>query len=97
MSRRYVLVRIFSTAPVTEEQFAKATTASILTYFGEIGLSRISPKLIRFDSRRSSAVLAVAKDYIVEMQTALALIGQIGETDASILPLKMSGTIKGVS
>ena len=82
---------------MTEEQFAKATTASILTYFGEIGLSRIAPKLIRFDSRRSSAVLGFAKDYVVEMQAALALIGQIGETDASILPLRMSGTIKGVS
>ncbi len=67
---------------VTEEQFAQALTVSIVKYFGEVGLSRIAPKLIRFDSRKSSVVLAFAKDHVVEMQAALAFIRQVGESEA---------------
>ena len=96
MSRRYVQVKIYSPVTVTEEQFAQALTASIVKYFGEVGLSRIAPKLIRFDSRKSSVVLAFAKDHVVEMQAALAFIRHVGESEALALPLKTSGTIKGL-
>ena len=71
--------------------------ASIVKYFGEVGLSRIAPKLIRFDSRRSIIVVAFTKDRVVEMHAALAFIRQIGESEALMLPLKTSGTIKGLS
>jgi RNase P/RNase MRP subunit POP5 len=96
MSRRYVLIKICSPATVTEEQFAQALTASVVKYFGEVGLSRMAPKLIRFDSRRSSVVVAFAKDRMVEMQAAVAFIRQVGESEALVLPLKTSGTIKGL-
>jgi RNase P/RNase MRP subunit POP5 len=91
-----VQIKIWSLVTVTEEQFAQALTASIVKYFGEVGLSRIAPKLIRFDSRRSSVVVAFAKDHMVEMQAALAFIRQVGESEALVLPLKTSGTIKGL-
>ncbi len=96
MSRRYLLIKVCSTAAVTGEQFTQALTASILKYFGEVGLSRINPKLIRFDSDESKAIVAYAKDYASEMQAALALICQIGDSEVSTLPLKASGTIKGL-
>ncbi|MGD0422708.1 MAG: Rpp14/Pop5 family protein [Candidatus Bathyarchaeia archaeon] len=96
MSRRYVRIKICSPTTVTEEQFAQALTVSIVKYFGEVGLSRIAPKLIRFDSRKSSVVLAFAKDHVVEMQTALAFIRQVGESEALVLPMRTSGTIKGL-
>ena len=96
MSRRYLLIKVCSTVSVTEEQFTKALTASILKYFGEVGLSRIDPKLIRFDSDKSKAIVAYAKNHASEMQVALALICQIGDSEASTLPLKASGTIKGL-
>jgi RNase P/RNase MRP subunit POP5 len=94
MSRRYLLIKVCSTAAVTGEQFTQALTASILKYFGEVGLSRINPKLIRFDE--SKAIVAYAKDHAGEMQAALALICQIGDSEVSTLPLKASGTIKGL-
>jgi len=96
MSRRYLLVKVCSTVSVTEEQFAQALSASILKYFGEVGLSRIDPKLIRFDSHGSKAVLAYAKNHVDEIQVALALIAHIGDSEASTLPLRVSGTIKGL-
>ena len=96
MSRRYLLIKVCSTAAVTGEHFTQALTASILKYFGEVGLSRINPKLIRFDSDESKAIVAYAKDHAGEMQAALALICQIGDSEVSTLPLKASGTIKGL-
>ena len=96
MSRRYMRIKICSPGTITKEQFAQALTASIVKYFGEVGLSRIAPKLIRFDSRRSSVVVAFAKEHVVEIQAALAFIRQIGESEALVLPLKTSGTIKGL-
>ena len=97
MTRRYLLIKICSPASVTEEQFSQAMAASIMRYFGEVGLSRIAPKLIRFNSHESSAVVACAKDHANEMQAALAFIRQVGESEALMLPLKTSGTIKGLS
>lgn len=96
MSRRYVQIKICSTVTVTDEQFAQALTASIVKYFGEVGLSRIAPRLIGFDLRRSTVVVAFAKDHVVEMQAALAFIRQVGDSEALMLPLKTSGTIKGL-
>ena len=96
MTRRYLHVKICSPVTVTEEQFVQALTTSIVKYFGEVGLSRIAPKLIRFDSHRSCVVVAFAKDHVVEMQAALAFIRRIGESEALTLPLKTSGTIKGL-
>lgn len=96
MTRRYLRIKIYSSVTATEEQFSQALTASIVKYFGEVGLSRIAPKLIRFDSRKSSVVVAFTKDYAVEIQAALAFIRQIGESEALTLPLRTSGTIKGL-
>jgi len=97
MSRRYLQIKICSEITVTEEQFSRTLTASILKYFGEVGLSRVAPKLIRFEPYKSTAIVAFAKDYVVEVQAALALIRQIGESETLMLPLKTSGTIKGLS
>ena len=96
MSRRYLLVKLCSKASVTEEQFTRALSTSILRSFGEVGLSHIDPKLIRFDSRESKAIVAYAKNYGDEMQVALGLVSQIGNSEVSTLPLKTSGTIKGL-
>ena len=97
MSKRYLLIKLCAPVTITEEQFSQAMTASIKRYFGEVGLSCIAPKLIRFDSHKSSVVVACAKDHATEMLAALALIRQVGESEASALSLKTSGTIKGLS
>jgi RNase P/RNase MRP subunit POP5 len=96
MSRRYLLIQIYSRQPVTREQFTEALTTAILKHFGDVGLSRIEPKVIRFDSHESKAVVAYAKNCADEMQAALALIREIGESEASALSMKASGTIKGL-
>jgi len=97
VSRRYLYIKVYCERTVTEEQFSQALWASILKYFGEIGLSHIAPKIISYDSRKSSAVVAFAKDYVTELHAALAFITRVNESDTLMLPLKTSGTIKGLS
>ena len=95
MSRRYLLVQVCSRQPVTGDQFAEALATSILKHFGRVGLSRIDPKLIRFDSHASKAIVSCAKNSTDEMQAALALC-QIYGSESSAVSLKVSGTIKGL-
>jgi RNase P/RNase MRP subunit POP5 len=96
MSKRYLLIRLCSKHPVTREQFAEALTSGILKHFGDVGLSRIEPKLILFDPDDSKVVVAYAKNYAIEMHAALAFISEIGGSEASALSLKASGTIKSL-
>jgi len=97
MSRRYIYIKVYCAGTVTEEQFSQTLSASIVKYFGEIGLSQIAPKIIRYDSSKSSAVVAFAKDYAAELHAALAFITHVNESDTLMLPLKTSGTIRGLS
>ena len=96
MTRRYFRIRIFSSQPVAGEQFALTLTASLQRYFGEVGLSKVNPKLIKFDAKKSEAIVAGQKGYEDQLQAALALINRIGGAEAAPLTLRLSGTIKGL-
>lgn len=96
MTRRYFLIKVVSKQSITEEQFGRALTDSIRRYFGEIGLSRIDPKLVRFDSQESKAVVACRKEAATELQATIALISDMAEAPVAPLTLRISGTIKGL-
>jgi RNase P/RNase MRP subunit POP5 len=96
MSRRYVLVRIVSDQTVTEEQFGGALMAAVRKNFGEIGLARIGPKLVRFDSVRLLAIIACKQEMVAELEAAVALIPSCGEVPVTPLAIQVSGTIKGL-
>ena len=96
MTRRYFRVRICSSQPVTGEQFIATLTASLRKYFGEVGLSTVNPRLIRFDARKSEAIVACQKDREDQLQAALGLINQIGGSEVALLSLRVSGTIRGL-
>ncbi len=96
MKRRYLLIKIISERPLSGEQFGTAVTSSVRRFFGEIGLSRIDPKLVRFDSQESKAVVACRKEGTSELQAAIALISEASEMPISPLIVRISGTIKGL-
>ena len=96
MTKRYLLVKIISERPLSGEEFGQALTESVRRFFGEMGLFRIDPKLIRFDSQQSRAVIACKKEGAVELQTALALISHASKMPIAPLTLRVSGTIKGL-
>jgi RNase P/RNase MRP subunit POP5 len=96
LSRRYFLIRLVSDRPVSSEQFGKAVADSVRRCFGEFGLSRIDPRLIRFDPQRSEAVLACNKDGAEELQAAIAMLSNELDDAMAALVLRVSGTIKGL-
>jgi len=96
MSRRYVLVKIMTELAVTEEQFGAALMAAVRTGFGTVGLARIGPKLVRFDSSKSQAVIACRREMVEELEAAVALITSCDEVGVVPLVVQVSGTIKGL-
>ena len=96
LTRRYFLVKIVSQQPVSQEQFGNALTDSVRRYFGEMGMCKIDPRLIRFDEKESKAVVACKKEGVVEMEAAIGLISEVSGAAIAPITTKMSGTIKSL-
>ena len=96
MSKRYLLVRIVSSSPLSKEQFANALTDSVRRNFGEIGLSRIDPRVIRYETEQSKAIVSCRAETSTELQAAISLILEISGTPIVPLVVRVSGTIKAV-
>ena len=96
MSRRYVLVRIVSDHTVTEEQFGGALMAAVRRSFGEIGLARIGPRIVKFDTATLLTVIACKQEMVAELEAAVALIPSCGGGSVTPLVIQVSGTIKGL-
>lgn len=96
MVRRYVLVKVLSDSQISSEQFNEVMTHSVKKFFGEIGYVKVNPRLIRFDATRSEAIVACERDRVAELQTALALTGDISGLSIAPVTLRVSGTIKSL-
>jgi RNase P/RNase MRP subunit POP5 len=96
VSKRYLLVKVISERPISKEEFASAVVDSVRKNFGEIGLSSIDPKVIRYDGTRSKVILGCNSSAAAELQAAVALMFEA--SGAPILPLVVgvSGTIKAL-
>jgi RNase P/RNase MRP subunit POP5 len=97
--KRYFLVRVCGKEEVTitGEQFLVALIASVRKYFGEIGLSTIDPRLIRYDPQSHTAIVACEKAHEEGLQAATALVKEIDAAPITLLTVRTSGTIKGLS
>jgi len=97
MTRRYILVKVVYDRKITNEQLDEALNSSAKRYFGEVGLSRIDPRIIRFDADSSTAIISCERNATPEFGAAIALITTYAEAPMSILPLRVSGTVKGAA
>jgi RNase P/RNase MRP subunit POP5 len=97
MARRYMFVKVVCDRKLTNEQFHDALNNSTRRYFGEVGFSRIDPRIIKFDSDSSTAILSCERTATSEFESALALITECAETPMSLLVLRVSGTVKGAA
>ena len=95
MSRRYLLVKVVCERPVTAQLFEAALISSIRRLFGDFGLARIDPRVIRFDATRLEAVVACNSDRADDLEAAIALISDT-ESRMTVLVSRVSGTIKGL-
>jgi len=96
MSKRYFLVKTISETPLSGEQFEFALVASVCRLFGEFGLARIHPKVVRFDETSYEATVACNKEGAEDLQAAIGLISSISETTVTAMTIRVSGTIKGL-
>ena len=97
MARRYVLVKVVSDRKLTNEQLNEALNNSAKRYFGELGLSRIDPRVMRFDADSSTAIISCERNAAPEFGAAIALITTHAEAPMSLLALRVSGTVKGAA
>jgi RNase P/RNase MRP subunit POP5 len=89
-------VKAISKHDLTRDQFELDLMSSVRRLFGEFGLARIAPKLVRFDASRSEAILACNKEGAEDLQAALGLISGTSETAVIALTVRISGTLKGL-
>lgn len=96
MPKRYILVKIMAKRALSVEQFGSALTDSVRRYFGELGLARVAPKIIRFDTTKMEAIVACNRDGVEDLQAAIGLISETAEMTITAITLRVSGTIKNL-
>jgi RNase P/RNase MRP subunit POP5 len=96
MKRRYLLVKIICNKTLSDEHFRDALADSVRRYFGEIGFSRIGPRLVRVDHNTSTAIVCCNQGEVSQLESALALISEHLEEPVAPLVLRVSGTIKAL-
>jgi RNase P/RNase MRP subunit POP5 len=96
MSKRYLLVKAMCKRPISAQLFEAALTSSIRRLFGDFGLARIDPKVVRFDATSLEAVVACNSERTEDIQAAIGLISDTSESTITALTLHVSGTIKGL-
>lgn len=96
MSKRYLLVKLVSEKPVSREQFSSAVIDSVRRNFGEIGLCRIDPKVLRYDVASSRAIVACRAGRAGELQAAVTLISDASGTLVAPLVVGVSGTMRAL-
>ncbi len=96
MSKRYLLIKLLAEKPLSREQFGEAVFDSVRRSFGEIGLARIEPRVVRYDGIKGRAIIACRRDGAGELQAALALMSNVGGMELVPLVLGVSGTIRAL-
>jgi len=97
MAKRYILVKVVCDRKLTNEQLNEALNNSAKRYFGELGLSRIDLRIIRFDAESSMAIISCERNATPEVGAAMSLITTYAEVPMSLLALRVSGTVKGAA
>lgn len=94
--RRYILYKVESDAPVSEEEVKRASYNALLSFLGEYGSSLANPKFIRYMEADRLAILRCNHTEVEKAKAALALCNNIGGKRAALRLKRVSGTIAGL-
>ena len=97
MSKRYFLLRAIFDKQLTEQHLIEAVATSITKHFGEIGMASMNLRLVRYDPKEGDAVVVCEKATTNQLLTALTFVREIDGAPISLLVVRTSGTIKGLS
>lgn len=89
---RYLAVRIHSQQEIGEEEFARELWSSAYSLFGDLGVSRINLKLVRYSY--PFAVVRCSHTSVEMLRSSLACMKEVNGKELCVQVLGISGTIK---
>ncbi len=90
--KRYLVFEVISDKKILIGEIEKTVFQALLSFLGELGVSRVSPMFIKGNQQRF--ILKVNNKYVKEVQAALILIKTIKNIDVIVKSLTTAGTIK---
>lgn len=95
LKKRYILFR-YSGPAKDEESLKRAIYAEALSFFGELGLSYVALKLVKYDPGPMTGVLRCERGHLDHTLGFLALLSSMDGAEARLIALKSSGTLRSL-
>lgn len=95
-SWRYFLLRVLSDQNVSEDDLQSALSETIEQFFGIIGLSQISLKIIKYETSKDRVLVRCRAESTEILRSSIALLTKISGKSGSIATIGVSGTIKSL-
>lgn len=92
--RRYLALKIDCAEPLEQWLVWDAVLGAVLRLFGEVGASRVSLRLIHFESEAGYLVVRCSHKALPMVRAAIASVTRIGNKPAAVHVLMVSGTLK---
>ncbi len=94
---RYLLVRIADGKNFSEGEFMSSLVEVVKDVFGLVGLSQISPRIVKYDESSREVILKCRTESVDKLRSAIALLTQIGGQAAAAFVIRSSGTIRALT
>jgi len=91
--KRYLHFKFECPCSISETESREELYGAILSFLGEFGFSRASPKLVGFDSGSKSGILRCSNNEVQNIKAALAFVNKIKGERGCIRVVKISGVI----
>ena len=92
--KRYLVFEVTSTKQFSVGEIEKEVFQALLSFLGELGVSRTAPMFLKEKFNKQRFILKVNHKYVSETQAALSLIKTIKNTKVIVKSLITAGTIK---
>lgn len=94
-NERYIVFEIISDLDIEYEEFAKAFWIACLSFLGELYTSEAEIKIIKnlYNPRTKQGVIKCRHDMTEYVRASIAFINKIGNKDAIVRVLGITGTI----
>ena len=96
--KRYIAFQVISEQPIMYTDLHSAIFSALHQLYGDLGLSKISPKLIKdtWNKKTQVGIIRCNHLYVPQTITALGSIARLGDSRVTVKILKVSGTIKKI-
>jgi len=95
IKKRYIAFRVVGPEKdmLSDSEVRNGIYEPLLRFFGELGLSTLNFRFIRYDHRKKTGLLSCERGGVPMLQAALALVNDICGKKARIMATGTSGTI----